>query len=158
MNSKWVWLIIILFGVDQASKLWVEAVLPLRQEIPLIPFLSLFRTYNEGVAFSFLSGFGPWPLIGLTLIILVFIMWLWRALPEHARLGAFGYSLVISGAIGNLVDRVRLGKVIDMIYFHIEAIGFHFAIFNLADTFITLGATAIILDEFLRWRASRKPS
>ena len=154
MRAQWIILIAILIAIDQISKWWVEMMLPLYQRVPMLPFLSLFRTYNEGVAFSAFSGLGPLPLIIVTIAIIVFVLWQWRNLDPARILSAYGYALVISGAFGNLIDRVRLGKVIDMISFHIDFIGFQFAIFNLADTFITLGAAAILLDEILVWRRS----
>ena len=93
-----------------------------------------------------------WFLVAMTLAIMGFVLWLWRNLEPGRNLSALGYALVLGGATGNLIDRIWLGKVIDMISFHIDSIGFQFAIFNLADTFITLGAAAIIVDEFLLWR------
>ncbi|MEO0327190.1 MAG: signal peptidase II [Pseudomonadota bacterium] len=156
MIIRWASLIGILIIFDQVSKYMVETMLPLQRDIPLLPFLSLYRTYNEGVAFSAFSNLGPWPLIILTSVIILFILWLWRGLPPGRWISSFGYALVLAGAIGNLIDRVRLGKVIDMIFFHIDQIGFYFAVFNLADTFITLGAVAIIIDEFIQWRNSKQ--
>ncbi len=153
-SIRWILLITILVMVDQATKWWVELSLPLRAQVELLPFLSLYRTYNEGVAFSFLSGFGRWPLVMLTAAIILFVLWLWRGLEKNRYLAAVGYSFVIGGALGNLIDRVWLGKVIDMIFFHIDSLDFQFAIFNVADTFITIGAIAIILDEFLIWKVS----
>ena len=151
---QWCFLITGLVVADQLSKSWVEASLPLHERVPLVPVFSLFRTYNEGVAFSALSGLGPWPLIVLTVLIIMFVLWLWSSMGPDRKLSALGYALVLSGALGNLVDRVRLGKVIDMFSFHIDSIGFQFAIFNLADTFITFGALAIIIDEVVAWRKS----
>lgn len=151
----WLLIILVLVAVDQLSKWWVEVTLPLKEQINLLPFLSLFRTYNEGVAFSALSDLGSWPLVVLTVVIIIFVIWLWRGLAPGRLLSAFGFALVLSGAFGNLIDRVRLGKVIDMIYFHLDSLNFHFAIFNLADTFITLGAAAIVVDEILTWHYSR---
>lgn len=157
MNSmRWIILIVLLVVVDQLSKWWVETTLPLHTQIDLVPFLALYRTYNEGVAFSFLSDFGRWPLVAITIAIILFVSWLWRGLERGRSFAAFGYALVLAGAFGNLIDRISLGKVIDMIFFHIDSLEFRFAIFNLADTFITIGAIAIILDEFLHWRAARQ--
>jgi len=156
MNSfRWMLLVLLLVAIDQLSKWWVEVALPLHTQVKLLPFLSLFRTYNEGVAFSFLSDFGRWPLVILISGIIVFVAWLWRGLEPGRHLASLGYALVIAGAFGNLIDRIWLGKVIDMIFFHIDSLDFQFAIFNVADTFITLGAIAIILDEYLAWRAGR---
>ena len=153
---QWSILIVTLVLADQFSKWATETWLPLHERVGFLPFLSLFRTYNEGVAFSALSGLGAWPLILLTTAIILFVLWLWKNLDSDRFLSAIGFALVLSGAFGNLVDRVRIGKVIDMFSFHIDSIGFQFAIFNLADTFITLGAMAIILDEVNVWRRVTK--
>lgn len=148
----WIALIVAIIAIDQFSKWLTETLLPLHEQIAILPFLSFYRTYNEGVAFSFLSSVSDELLIMLTIVIIVFVIWLWKNLESGRFLSALGFALVLGGAIGNLIDRVWLGKVIDMIFFHIDAIGFQFAIFNLADTFITLGAAAIILEEFLLWK------
>lgn len=155
MRIVWTSIVALVVLLDQFSKWLTETMLPLQQQISVIPFFSLYRTYNEGVAFSFLSGLSHWILIAMTVAIIGFVLWLWRNLEADRFISAFGYALVIGGAIGNLIDRIWLGKVIDMISFHIDSIGFQFAIFNLADTFITLGAAAIILDEILLWNRSR---
>ena len=141
--------------LDQISKWFAETYLPLRELVDVLPFLGLFRTYNYGVAFSMLSDFGRWPLVILTVAIMLFIIWLWRALPNDRNLSELGFALVLGGAVGNLIDRIGLGYVVDMIFFHIPAIDFQFAVFNLADTFITLGAFAIILDEFRIWKLDK---
>ena len=142
--------------IDQLSKWMVETMLPLQQQIEVIPFFSLFRTYNYGVAFSFLEGLGRWPLVIMIALIIGFVFWLWRGLEINRYLSEFGYALIIGGAIGNLIDRAWLGKVVDMILFHIDSLDFRFAVFNLADTFITIGALAIILDEIITWKKTRK--
>lgn len=156
MRVYWTLLIVILVMVDQITKWLVETTLPLQQQVEVIPFFSLFRTYNYGVAFSFLDGLGPWPLVIMTLVIIGFILWLWRGMEENRMLSEFGYALILGGAIGNVIDRAWLGKVVDMILFHIDSLNFRFAVFNLADTFITIGAAAIILDEFRTWQKTRK--
>jgi len=140
MRVYWTLVIIILVMVDQISKWMVEMMLPLQQQIEVVPFFSLFRTYNYGVAFSFLDGLGQWPLVGMTVIIIGFVFWLWRGLEADRGLSALGYALIIG----------------DMILFHIDSLDFRFAVFNLADTFITIGAMAIILDEILIWQKARK--
>lgn len=156
MRIYWTLLIVLLVVCDQISKWMVETMLPLQQQIEIIPFFSLFRTYNYGVAFSFLDGLGQWPLVAMTMAIIGFVIWLWKGLEPNRFLSEFGYACVIGGAIGNLIDRAWLGKVVDMILFHIDSLDFRFAVFNLADTFITIGAMAIILDEILIWQKARK--
>ncbi len=156
MRVYWTILIVILVMVDQLSKWMVETMLPLQQQVEVIPFFSLFRTYNFGVAFSFLDGLGQWPLVAMTAVIIGFVFWLWRSVELDRSLSELGYALIISGAIGNLIDRAWLGKVVDMILFHIDSFDFRFAVFNLADTFITIGAIAIIIDEYRIWQKTRK--
>lgn len=142
-------------AADQAIKAAVEAVLPFQEGVPLLPFLALFRTYNEGIAFSMLAGAGDTVLIGLTLAIIAGVLLLWRSTPAERRLTHFGYALILAGALGNLIDRVRLGHVIDYVLFHTPA--WSFAVFNLADAFISLGAAAILLDELVvRPRSQRR--
>lgn len=154
--KKGIILIFVLVVLDQISKFLVTANMNLYQQIDLLPFLSLFFTFNEGVAFSWLAFLGPNALIILTIAIIIFVLWICKNTEDSRWISLLGYALVLAGAFGNLIDRIRLGKVIDMIFFHIDSIGFRFAVFNLADVFITLGAIAIILDEFLQWKHSRK--
>lgn len=145
-------LVIFFTALDQLSKYWVEKLLPFHEPVAFIPFLSWFRTYNEGIAFSFFSNFSRWVLIALTVTIIIFVLWLWKqSLREHV-LTRFGYALVIGGAIGNLIDRVALGYVIDFVQFHTS--NRSFAIFNVADSFITIGAAIIIFDELFGGRQS----
>ncbi|MEL6089371.1 signal peptidase II [Bartonella schoenbuchensis] len=140
--------------LDQAIKLWVIQTIPLETKIPLLPFISLYHVRNSGIAFSFLSSFSHWGIIAFTLIIIVFLLWFWKNIERDKILTHFGIVLILGGAIGNLIDRVRFHYVTDYISFHIDGI-FSFAIFNLADTFITLGSIAVLIDEF-RILASKK--
>ena len=155
-RAFWTILIVAMVLLDQLSKWLVESHLPFESRMELLPFFSLYRTYNYGVAFSMFSDFGRWPLVIMTLAIVGFVFWLWRSLEPGRVLSAFGYALVIGGALGNIIDRAVLGYVIDMLFFHIDHLNFRFAVFNLADTFITIGAMAIILDEINLWLRSRK--
>ncbi|AQX29967.1 signal peptidase II [Bartonella schoenbuchensis] len=140
--------------LDQAIKFWVIQTIPLETKIPLLPFISLYHVRNSGIAFSFLSSFSHWGIIAFTLIIIVFLLWFWKNIERDKILTHFGIVLILGGAIGNLIDRVRFHYVTDYISFHIDGI-FSFAIFNLADTFITLGSIAVLIDEF-RILASKK--
>ncbi|AVA20127.1 signal peptidase II [Rhizobium sp. LEGMi198b] len=133
--------------LDQAVKLMVDNWLPLQEMVPVIPMLALYRTYNLGVAFSMLSGMDGWFIVGMRLVIVVFVLWLWRRTPNHRWLAHLGFALIIAGALGNLIDRFLYGHVIDYILFHTET--WSFAVFNLADSFITVGAGCVILDELL---------
>ncbi len=152
-----VFLIFALVVIDQTVKIWVEAYMEYHQEIELLPVFSLFRTHNTGVAFSMLSDVGPGLLTLLSLAISAFVLWLLWKTPRDHRVARLGYMLIIAGALGNLIDRVTLGYVVDYFLFHTES--WSFAVFNLADAFITVGAMLAVLQEILIWRASpRKPS
>jgi signal peptidase II len=147
-------LIAVMVALDQAIKLWVEETLPLQQIVELAPMLALFRTYNEGIAFSFLAGFSDTVLIVLTTVIIGTVIYLWRKTNPARTLSHAGFLMIIGGAIGNLVDRIAYGHVVDYILFYTDT--WSFAVFNLADSFITVGAVAIIADELLAMRTAPK--
>ncbi|UUP17929.1 signal peptidase II [Nitratireductor thuwali] len=136
--------------IDQIVKRLVEASLPLHEPVDILPFLALYHSRNTGVAFSMLSGVeGPW-LSLLVLVILVVVVVLAFKTESAQLYSRLGFALIVGGALGNLVDRGTLGYVVDYIYFHTPV--WSFAIFNLADVFITIGAGLVILDEVLAWR------
>ena len=148
--------LIVAFAVisDQLIKLWVETSLNFQEKVEILPFLALFRTYNEGIAFSMLSGFHDLGLVLLTSVVICFVFYLWWTTTSPARwLSRLGFALIIGGAIGNLIYRSWHGYVIDYILFFTQT--WSFAVFNLADSFITVGAGAVILDEFLHWWRER---
>ena len=147
--------LIITVGLDQLIKYWVVDTLAVGEEIDLLPFLSLYHARNPGIAFSMLSSVSDWGLIALTFCIICFVIWLWKNAGPEKSLSRFGFLLVIGGAIGNLIDRIRFHYVIDYISFHINGV-FSFAIFNLADSFITVGAVLIVLDELLHWKREKR--
>ena len=147
--------LVITVGLDQLIKYWVVDTLAVGEEIDLLPFLSLYHARNPGIAFSMLSSVSDWGLIALTFCIICFVIWLWKNAGPEKSLSRFGFLLVIGGAIGNLIDRIRFHYVIDYISFHIDDV-FSFAIFNLADSFITVGAVLIVLDELLHWKREKR--
>lgn len=147
----WLWLSLLVFLVDQASKFYVEDVLTLYQQIVVIPgYFSWTLAYNTGAAFSFLAGASGWQrwLFALIAIVVsaVLVVWLKRLKPEETWLAA-ALALVLGGALGNLVDRVLLGHVVDFILLHWQH-RWYFPAFNVADTAITLGAILLALDMF----------
>ena len=142
--------IVLALILDQAVKMAVEASLPMHEAVAVLPMLALYRTYNYGVAFSMLSGMDGWFIVGLRLVVVAFVIWLWRQTPKARGIAHAGYALIIAGALGNLIDRFLFGYVIDYILFYTET--WSFAVFNLADSFITIGAGLVILDEVLMYR------
>jgi signal peptidase II len=139
--------IIIAVILDQAIKIAVENYLPMHEAVPVMPFLALFRTYNLGVAFSLLSGMEREFIVGMRIVIVAFVIWLWRRTPATRTFAHTGFALIIAGAIGNLIDGLVYGHVIDYVLFYTES--WSFAVFNLADSFITIGAGLVILDELI---------
>jgi len=136
--------------LDQAIKWLVETRLPLHEAVPVLPHLALYRTYNTGIAFSMLGGSNDVVLIGIALVVIAFLLWLaWRSEPQQV-LSRIGFTLILGGAVGNLIDRVVYGHVIDYVLFHTQS--WSFAVFNLADAFITVGAGLVVLDELLALR------
>ena len=136
--------------VDQSTKLWAVAALELYRPVEILPFFNLTLLHNTGAAFSFLADAGGWQrwfLTALTLVIsLAIAVWLWR-IAARERITALCLSLILGGALGNLVDRVRLGYVIDFLDFH--AAGWHWPAFNIADAAISCGAVALIVFSLL---------
>ncbi len=149
-DMKWFWLSGVVLILDQCSKLIADALLQFNQPVPLLSFLDLHKVYNPGAAFSFLSdasGWQRWFFVGLTLLVsLVLAVWLRRLQAGQAWL-ALALSLILGGALGNLIDRVVYGYVIDFIDLYYG--DWHWPVFNLADSAITVGAGLLILDAIL---------
>ena len=157
MNARfgklpWLWLTALVFVLDQASKFYFEGALNLYQQIVVIPDLfSWTLAYNTGAAFSFLAGQSGWQrwLFALIAIVVsvVLVVWLKRLKPSETWL-AIALALVLGGALGNLVDRVLFGHVIDFILVHWQN-RWYFPAFNLADSAITVGAIMLVIDMFI---------
>jgi signal peptidase II len=141
-------------ALDQLSKLMVERHLALFQSVTVLPVLQITRLHNTGAAFSFLAdeaGWQRWLFTGLALIVAVaLIRWL-RLIDRGARMLASAVALILGGAIGNVIDRLRLGHVIDFINAHWDQ--HYFPAFNVADSAICIGAGLLLLDT---WLSSRR--
>ncbi len=153
MKKQLFGLIIVLVIIDQASKWFATNNLPFQQPFDVIPFFSLYLTHNTGVAFSMLDWMGSWGLVVMTALIVVFMFFLWVKTPRDHVWANLGFALVIGGAIGNLIDRALLGYVVDFFLFHTQS--WSFAVFNVADSFITVGAIAIVGQELINMRKSK---
>ena len=154
MKLKFPWrlavIVVVAIALDQWIKRLVETGLVMHERVELLPFLSLYRTYNTGVAFSMFSSVGDKGLIVLSLVVIAFVLYLAVRSAPRQWLSRAGFALIIGGAVGNLIDRAVYGHVIDYILFHTPV--WSFAVFNLADAFITVGAGLVLIDEFLAWR------
>jgi signal peptidase II len=154
MKLKSLWFLAVIVAVaivlDQWIKLLVESDLVMHERVDLLPFLALYRTYNTGIAFSMFSSVGDKGLIVLSLLVIAFVLYLAARSAPQQWLARAGFALIVGGAVGNLIDRAVYGHVIDYILFHTPV--WSFAVFNLADAFITVGAGLVLIDEFLAWR------
>lgn len=135
---------------DQFIKRLVVDNMQLYERIDLVPMLSLYHTRNTGIAFSFLSGFNDSLMVVFTAAVMIFIGWLAIRTEAHQSIARVGFAFILGGALGNIFDRATLGYVVDYILFYTET--WSFAVFNLADAFISVGAALVVLQEFLDWR------
>jgi signal peptidase II len=147
--ARWLWLSVLVVVLDQATKWLAEGLLEPYRPVPLVPTLNLTLMYNEGAAFSLLADAGGWQrwfFAGFALIItLVLVIWLLR-LQSHERHMAIAISLVAGGAVGNLIDRVLTGRVVDFIDVYVG--DWHWPAFNLADSAITVAVALLLLAAF----------
>ena len=146
----WLWLALIGLVIDQITKTYVHANFEFRESINVLPFFDLTYARNEGAAFSFLSDAGGWQRWFFTVIAVsisgVLIYWL-RGLHKSQKLLGIAYSLVLSGAIGNLIDRLNYGFVVDFLDVYYKT--HHWPVFNIADVAICVGAFLILLEGFM---------
>lgn len=155
--SMWPWLTwaVVLVVVDQITKTLILNHYQLGDSTFITSFFNIVRAHNTGAAFSFLSDAGGWQrwlFTGIGVAATIFIVWQLRAHPGQKLFG-FALSSILGGAVGNVVDRLMHGYVVDFLDFHVS--GWHFPAFNVADSAITLGAACLILDELLRVRRER---
>ncbi|MFN7123803.1 MAG: signal peptidase II [Hydrogenophaga sp.] len=158
----WLGLAALLVAADQVTKLLILVNYQLGESTFITSFFNVVRVHNTGAAFSFLAEAGGWQrwfFTGVGVAASVFIVWMLRTHPGE-KLFAFALACILGGAIGNVIDRLLYGYVVDWLDFHWGVLaglfpGGHFPAFNIADAGITVGAVSLILDEVLRWRRSR---
>jgi signal peptidase II len=155
---RWLWITATVFFLDQITKLWIVA--RITHDVDVLPVLNIVHRTNEGAAWSMGADWGGlqrWLFSALAIgVASAFIVWLRRLALSSQRLLIGGLVLIIGGAIGNLVDRLRLGHVVDFIDVHWG--GWHFPAFNVADAAISIGAALVIFDslrEALRERRTK---
>ncbi len=152
---KWLALAFLILVVDQLTKLMILAWYNYGESTYVTDWLNIVRVHNRGAAFSFLAGADGWQrwfFVGIGVAATAFIIHLLRA---HAgqRLFCWALTCIMGGAMGNVLDRLLHGYVVDKVDFHIGR--WHFPAFNVADSAITLGVILLLLDEFLRVRRAR---
>jgi signal peptidase II len=149
----YLWLTALVIAIDQVTKALIEHGLSMYQSIVVLPVLEITRAHNPGAAFSFLAGADGWQRWLFTVLAIAvsvaLVVWLKR-IDSEARVLASAVALILAGALGNVIDRLRLGYVIDFINFHWDA--HYFPAFNVADSAITIGAALLLLDAWLEAR------
>ncbi len=162
--NLWLWLGIAALWLifDQFTKYLIVANYQLYQSTTVTSFFNVVRVHNHGAAFSFLAGAGGWQrwfFMGIGIGAGIFIVWMLRKHPGQ-KLFSFAMACILGGAIGNVIDRIWHGYVVDMLDFHWRFLsplfhGGHFPAFNIADVAISIGAACLILDEILRVKNSK---
>jgi signal peptidase II len=155
---RWLWIAVLIIAVDQLSKLWIERTMALGESFEVLPVLDIVRAHNSGAAFSFLASAGGWQRWAFTLLAVAvsvaLVYWL-RKLPVATQaLLAFGLTLILGGAIGNVIDRIEHGYVVDFVHAHWSSA--YFPAFNVADAAISVGAVFVIIDALLEGRRARR--
>lgn len=147
-TSRWLGLSAVIIVLDQLSKLAIINYFQQGDTLALIEFFNLVRAHNTGAAFSFLSDAGGWQRWMFSAIALTAALWIVRLLRQHGQQTLFclALALVLGGALGNLIDRVAYGYVVDFLDFYWD--GYHFPAFNVADSVISVGAALLLLDSF----------
>ena len=158
-RSGWRWLPLaaVVILADQWTKGWIEERFALYESVRVLPVLDITRLHNPGAAFSFLADAGGWQrwfFTGLAAVVSVGIIFWLRQISSRAQPAlAAGLALIMGGAIGNVIDRLQHGFVVDFVHAHWG--GAYFPAFNVADAAITVGAGLLLFDAFLEWRRER---
>lgn len=152
---RWLWISVLVIAADQLSKLWIERNLVLGEKFDVLPVLEIVRAHNPGAAFSMLADAGGWQRWAFSVLAIgvsiALVYWLRKlVLATHALL-AVGLTLILGGAIGNVIDRFEHGYVVDFVNAHWGRA--YFPAFNVADAAISIGAALVILDSLREsWR------
>ena len=145
---RWLALAALVVALDQASKLWVLGSFQRLESLPVTSFFNLVLVFNPGASFSFLADAGGWQKWFFVVLALAISTWLLHMLRQHAaeRLLPAALALILGGALGNVIDRLRFDAVVDFLDFY--AAGYHWPAFNVADSAITVGVGLMLLHQF----------
>lgn len=148
MPSRWLGIAALVIALDQASKAWMVNHFGYGESMAVLPIFNLVLAHNQGAAFSFLNGAGGWQRWMFSAIAVAASIWIFMLLKKHSqqKLFCFALAMILGGALGNLIDRIAYGFVVDFLDFYWGAA--HFPAFNLADSAITCGAALLLLDSF----------
>jgi len=155
---RWVWVSALVLALDQWSKAWIVERFELFERHACWPMLDITRLHNRGAAFSFLGDASGWQFylfVGLAVLVSAgIVVWLYRQTSAKLSWLTAGLVLILGGAIGNVIDRLLRGYVVDFIHVHWKEV-WYFPAFNVADSAITAGAICLMIDAFLDWKTAR---
>lgn len=155
---KWWWIAAVAIVLDQLTKWWIVESIPNGGSVTVLPVLNIIHTYNPGAAWSMFANAGGaqrWVFSGLAVVVsVVLVYWLRRLQFSAQKLLVIGLTLILGGAIGNVIDRLRLGHVVDFVQVHWG--NSYFPAFNVADSAISIGAVFVVLDALLEAQRERK--
>lgn len=146
---RWLWLSAVFLILDQITKYWVAGQFELYESRPITGFFNLVYVHNHGAAWSFLSDAGGWQrwlFSALAIVVSGVLLWWLKKTTPNQKIAACGYALILSGAIGNVLDRIIHGYVIDFLDFYLGT--YHWPAFNVADSAICVGAALLVIDSF----------
>jgi signal peptidase II len=150
ISLRWVWFIVLIVVLDQGTKHLVVSSLQPNRPMAIMPSVEFVLSYNKGISFSFLQFADDaqrWPLVGLSILACGLLGWWLRRVPSGRPILATGISLIVGGALGNMLDRARIGSVIDFV--HVSYKAWSFAVFNFADAAITIGVIVTMASTYL---------
>ena len=154
---KWIWLAVVVVILDQISKYTASTSLEMLQPVAVMPMFNWTLMHNTGAAFSFLADAGGWQRWFFAIVALVvstvIVLWLKR-LEKHEKWQAIALALILGGAVGNVIDRIWLGYVVDFIQVYYQQ--WYWPAFNIADSAISIGVAMLIIDSIREYRAERK--
>ena len=150
ISLHWIWFIVLVVLLDQGTKYLIVSSLEANRPMSILPSVDLVLSYNHGISFSWFQ-FGDdvqrWPLVGLSILASGLLGWWLSRVPSCRPILALGLTLILGGALGNMLDRARIGSVIDFV--HVSYKAWSFAVFNFADAAITMGVIATMASTYL---------
>jgi signal peptidase II len=150
ISLHWIWLVALIVLLDQGTKHLVVSSLEANRPMAILPLVELVLSYNKGISFSwfqFADGAQRWPLVSLSIVASGLLGWWLSRVPSGRPILAMGLALILGGALGNMLDRARIGSVIDFV--HVSYKAWSFAVFNFADAAITMGVIATMASTYL---------
>jgi signal peptidase II len=150
VSLHWIWFIVLIVLLDQGTKHLVVSSLEANRPMAILPSVELVLSYNKGISFSwfqFADDAQRWPLVSLSILASGLLGWWLGRVPSGRPILAMGLALILGGALGNMLDRARIGSVIDFV--HVSYKAWSFAVFNLADAAITMGVIATMASTYL---------